>query len=91
MRWRILLRIDPEGRSDMDKKKLKDVQDATRSQIERFQGYDSAREVVVKFRRDLNSDPARKVHADLKELHLPTLNDVRDESEAKASELGIEA
>lgn len=85
-----VMKADAEGRSDENKRRLKDVQEATRSEIERFRGYDSAKEVVVNFRRDLDSDPAKKVHADLKALDLPTLNEIRDEFEHKASELGIE-
>lgn len=83
------MEADPEGRSHTDKEKLKSVQDATRSEIERFRRYDSAKEVLVNFRRDLDSDAAEKVHSDLRELNLPILNDVRDEFEAKASELGV--
>jgi hypothetical protein len=39
---------------------------------ERFRGYGSAKDVVENFKRDF-SDPAKKVHADLKALNLPTL------------------
>jgi hypothetical protein len=31
------------------------------------------------------------VHADLKALNLPTLNEIKDEFETKASELGVDA
>ncbi|WP_353643228.1 hypothetical protein [Mesorhizobium sp. WSM2239] len=86
-----VMKAKPEGRSDSEKKKLKDVQDATRAEIERFKRYGSARDVVENFKRDLNSDPAKKVHAYLKALNLPTLNDIKDEFEAKASELGVGA
>jgi hypothetical protein len=78
-----------DGGSEADHKKLKDVQDATRSQIERYRDYDSAREVVVNFRRDLDSRAAKKVHAELKQLHLPTINDIRDEFEKKAADLHV--
>jgi ribosome recycling factor len=81
------MKAKPDGRSDAERKKLKEVQDATRSEIERFRGYGSAKDVVENFKRDLDSDPAKKVHADLKALTLPTLNEIKDEFEAKASEL----
>jgi ribosome recycling factor len=86
-----VMKARPEGRSDAERKKLKDVQDATRAEIERFRRYGSAKDVVKNFKRDLNSDPAKKVHADLKALNLPTLNEIKDEFEAKASKLGVEA
>jgi hypothetical protein len=84
-----VLEARPDGRSEADKKKLKDVQDATRSEIERYRKYGSADEVVLNFERDLDSGPAKKVHAELKALHLPTLNDLRDQFERKAHDLGL--
>ncbi|WP_026871028.1 hypothetical protein [Inquilinus limosus] len=86
-----VLKAQPEGMSDAEKRKLEHVQDATRSEIERFRGYGSAREVVVNFKRDLDSEPARKVHAELKSLGLPTINDIREEFESMAKELGVDA
>ena len=86
-----VLRARPDGRSDADKKKLADVQDATRKEIERFRHYGSAAEVVTNFRRDLDSEPAKKIHRELHALDLPTLNDLRDEFEKKADGLGVKA
>lgn len=86
-----VMKATPDGRSEAEKRKLDHVQDATRSEIERYRGYDSARDVVVNFRRDLNSHAAEKVHAELRELDLPTINDVRDEFEAKARDLHVES
>lgn len=85
-----VLRAKADGLSDTERQKLEQVQNATRAEIERYRDYGSAREVVVNFKRDLASRPARKVHADLRALHLPILNDIRDEFEAKARELGID-
>jgi transcriptional regulator of NAD metabolism len=79
----------PDGRSEAEQKKLDHVRDATRKEIERYRGYASAREVVTNFRRDLHSRAAKKVHAELKSLHLPTLDDIREEFEAKVQELGV--
>ena len=84
-----VLKEKPDGRPDAEKKKLKHVQDATRKEIERFRHYGSAEEVVTNFRRDLDSEPAKKIHRELKSLGLPTINDIRDEFEDKARELGV--
>ena len=65
------------------------VQKATRAEIERFHNYGSAQEVMTNFRRDLDSEPAKRVHAELRSLDLPTLNDVRDEFERRAEELSV--
>ncbi|HYZ63161.1 MAG TPA: hypothetical protein VE650_11965 [Acetobacteraceae bacterium] len=73
-----------------DKATLEHVQQATRAEIERYRNYGSAEEVVTNFKRDLHSSAAKKVHAELKQLGLPTLNDIRDEFEAKARALGVE-
>ncbi len=74
-----------------DKDTLEHVQRATRDEIERYRNYGSAEEVVINFKRDLHSSAAKKVHAELRRLHLPTIEDVRDEFEAKARELGVDA
>ena len=85
-----VLKAHPGG-SDADRKKLEHVQNATRAEIERFRNYGSAEEVVVNFKRDLSSTPAKKIHAELKALGLPTINDLRDEFEDKARKLGVDA
>lgn len=84
-----VLHARPDGRSDADRRTLEHVKKATRAEIERFDHYRSAEDVAANFRRDLNSAPARKVHAELKALGLPTLQDIRAEFERKAHELGI--
>lgn len=86
-----VMRAKAEGRSDAEKCRLEDVQTATEAEIKRFRAYGSAREVVENFRSDLNSEPAKKVHADLRSLDLPTINDVRDEFERRADALGVGA
>lgn len=85
-----VLHAKPDDRSEADKRKLAEVQDKTRAEIARFRGYGSARDVVINFKRDLNSEPAKKVHRELAALDLPTVNDIRDRFEAKARELRIE-
>lgn len=86
-----VMKAKGDRRSEAEQRKLEHVQEATRAEIERYRRYGSAKEVVANFRSDLNSQPAQKVHAELKALHLPTINDIRDEFEAKAKELGVDA
>lgn len=68
---------------------LKDVQEATRAEKERFNDYDSAKEVYQMFKDDLSSEPAQDVHRKLRNLDLPTLNDCRDDFEKLAQEVGV--
>jgi len=84
-----VLEARPDGRSEAERRRLEHVQTATREEIERFRRYGSAGEVLTNFRRDLDSAPARKVHAELRSLGLPTLHEVQAEFEAKARDLGV--
>ena len=84
-----VLDASPNNRPEAEKEKLEHVQQATRSEIKRFEGYDSAHDVVVNFRRDLDSEPAQRVHRELKDLGLPTLNDVAGDFENEAQKLGV--
>jgi len=86
-----VMRAKPEGRTEAEKKKLEHVQKATKAEIERYRHYGSAEELVTNFKRDLDSTAAKKIHAELRSLHLPTIEDIRDEFERKASELGVAA
>ena len=88
--FRPVLRADPADYPETQRDKLKDVQRRTEQEIERFRNYASAKEVVTNFRRDLNSEPAKKVHRALDDLGLPTLNDVQEEFEKLAQDLGLE-
>jgi hypothetical protein len=45
---------------------------------------------VLNFERDLTSAAAKKVDAESRALRLPTIEDVRDEFEAKAPALEVE-
>ena len=56
---------------------------------ERFRAYGSASEVVRMFKDDLSSEPAKDVHRDLRDLGLPTLDDVRDDFEDLARRLKV--
>jgi hypothetical protein len=65
--------------SGAKKDKLKDVQQSTRAEKERFANYGSAAEVRRMFEDDLSSEPAKKVQRELKDLDLPTLPDVKED------------
>lgn len=84
-----VMRASAEGRSEADKRKLAEVQAATKAEIDRFRGYGSAHEIVKNFKRDLDSEPAKKIHAELRTLRLPVINDFKDEFERKADALGV--
>src|SRR5260370_12586852 len=84
-----VLNAKPKGRSEAEQKKLDHVQKATHAEIGRFRNYGSAQEVVTNFRRDLDSEPAKRIHSELRSLGLPTINDVRDEFERRGQELGV--
>lgn len=86
-----VLHAKSEGHSGSDERKLQHVQESTRAEIERFRSYGSAEEVLTNFKRDLHSQPAKKIHAELRALHLPTIEDFREEFERKAEELGVSA
>ncbi|WP_040619257.1 hypothetical protein [Rhodovulum sp. PH10] len=81
----------PDGRSPADRDALEEVKRKTESEIERYRGYDSAATLVANFERDLTSEPAKRVHAELRRLDLPTIEDIRDEFERKAADLGVGA
>jgi hypothetical protein len=85
-----VLKARPERFSDTQKRMLDDVQKRTRTEMERFHRYGSARDGVVNFKRDLDSEPAKKVHRELKRLGLPTVNDVERDFLKLAGELHIE-
>ena len=85
-----VLNASPDKFSGEDQQKLNKLQSTTRSTQKRYhENYTSAGEVVVNFKRDLNSEAAQEVHQDLKDLGLPTLNDFKDEFEKKAKDLGV--
>ena len=82
-----LLMVDRAGRH---KAMIEQVQAATRAKIDRLRSYGSAAEVIDSFERDLRSGPAQDITCELKLLHLPVIDDLRDEFERKARELGFE-
>src|ERR1700710_114718 len=82
-----VVRADASNYANDKWEQLKDLQQRTQREIERFRGYRSADEVVVNFKRDLSSQPAKKVHQQLKDLGLPSLPDVREDFESLAGKL----
>lgn len=86
-----VLKASPDAyESEGDRRKLEHVQRATRGERERYhEQYDSAEEVRDNFRDDLNSGPAKEVHRELRDLGLPTLNDVSDDFDRLCREVGV--
>ncbi|MDQ3937608.1 MAG: hypothetical protein M3253_02895, partial [Chloroflexota bacterium] len=67
--------------SERDRRKLEEVQEKTKSTRQRYQEERDAEGVRNRFKQDLSSDAAKKVHAELRSLDLPTLPDIKDELE----------
>ena len=86
-----VLHAKAESRPDSEKKRLQHVQQATREEVKRYRNYSSASELVTNFKRDLRSPAAKKLHSQLRSLHLPTIEDIADEFEKKARDLGVHA
>ena len=76
--------------SGKDNGELADLKRRTETEIERFRNYGSAHDVVVNFRRDLTSEPAKKIHRRLAAQDLPTLPDLREDFEQLVQRLGVE-
>jgi hypothetical protein len=77
-------------KSESDKQKLRDLQETTRhTQQSYHEKYTTAEEVRKNFRRDLSSEAAKKVHRELRDLGLPTLDELKDEFEQLADQLGV--
>ena len=81
-----IMHASPDGYSEADRQKLKDVQDRTRSEKDRFAHYGSAKEIVDNYKSDLHSKTAKRVNSELEKLRLPTLPSVEEEFLRKAGE-----
>ncbi|XYI02652.1 hypothetical protein ACMHYB_24015 [Sorangium sp. So ce1128] len=76
--------------SDADRELLEDVQRRTATEQKRYrESYQTGEEVRTNFLRDLSSEPARKVHAELRRLRLPALPELKDEFLTLCDELGV--
>lgn len=74
-----ILHASPGKYSQADQKRLRDAQDRTRTEKERFRNYKDAKEVIENFKRDVHSTAAKRVNAELEHLKLPTLPSVKDD------------
>lgn len=74
-----ILHASSSHHSESDQRKLKEVQDKTAAEKNRFQHYSSAEEIVINYKRDLHSEAAKKVNSNLEALNLPTLPSVKDD------------
>jgi hypothetical protein len=86
-----VLRASPDDyASEADRKALEDVKERTVAEQKRYrQTYRTAEEVRTNFVRDLSSEPAKKVHAELRRLNLPALPDLEDEFLDLCDDLGV--
>jgi hypothetical protein len=74
-----ILNAAPGHYSEADQRKLKDVQDRTQSEKERFRSYASAQEIIENYKSDLHSRTGKRVNDELNKLKLPTLPSVKDD------------
>lgn len=74
-----ILKAKPKSNDEGELQELKDVQDKTRTEQDRFHHYSSARDIVDNYKSDLHSKAAHRVNQELEALKLPTLPSVKDE------------
>lgn len=65
------------------------VQRATERERKRSRSYQSAQKGVDMFRDDLHSEKAEELHRKLRDRGSPTINDIREDLEKLAGELGV--
>ena len=85
-----VLQAKPDDFPRSQRDKLAHVQHATESDRRRFHAYESAGKVLRMFKDDLTSPHAKQIHRELRDLQLPTIDDLRDEFERMARDLGVE-
>jgi hypothetical protein len=68
---------------------LERLKKKTEAQKERYAHYKTAGEVRQRFQDDLTSQPAKRVHADLRRLNLPSQPDFKNEFLTLADQLGV--
>ena len=85
----ILNKTEGSYHTEAKKEKFRDVKRSTEKEKERFHNYNTPEDIKENFRRDLNSDPAKKVHRDLRDLDLPTLPELKDEFYDLCEELEV--
>mgnify|MGYP001409378913 CR=1 FL=1 len=86
-----ILRKSPDDYDTEDERdKLRDVQESTVSERERFrEQYDSPERVKDMYHSDLSSSSAKRVHEESRELGLPLLEDVWEEFDQLCEKLGV--
>ena len=85
-----VLRANPSDFKQSDWPKLRHLQQSTQSEKARYHhNYRSAKEVHDQFHGDLSSSAAKRIHEELKELHLPTLPEIRDQFDGLCERLGV--
>lgn len=68
---------------------LRAVQEQTRRERERFGDGASPEEIYRTYHAELEAPEARELHRRLRELDLPTLDDIRVDFEQMAGDLGV--
>ncbi len=87
----VLTRKPDDYSSDSDRRKLAEVQRATRSELDRYRNeYSSASDVIRNYKDDLTSEPAQKIDRELDSLGLPTLRDIEPDFKRKVEDLGFD-
>jgi len=84
-----VLSASPERFPQERRTKLHAVQEATRRERERFERGASATEIYRTYHEELQAPGAADLHRRLRELDLPTLDDVRIDFEQMAGDLGV--
>lgn len=85
-----ILRARENDYPGRDREALRHAQKATMREKERFRHYESARDVVVNFKRDVHSPQAALVNEELAGLRLPRLEDVESDFFHLCDRLGLE-
>jgi hypothetical protein len=84
-----VLRVSERKYSETNRKALERLKEKTETQKHRYANYKTAGEVRQRFQDDLTSQPAKRVHADLRRLNLPAQPDFKNEFLALADRLGV--
>ena len=71
--------LHAHAKDGKDADRLKELQEKTKKEQQKFHGYDSAKEVKENFLDNVRSKPAKKVDRELKDYDLPTLPELKDE------------
>jgi hypothetical protein len=84
-----VLHARPEEHPQNEQGKLTEIQQMVRDERARFQNCRSAADVYRQFEDEVRSDVHRETVREFRELHLPTLDDIRLDFQQMAGELGL--